>query len=158
MFDILLCTVLVSLLFDGISAYTVNHVESINESVNMIIHMCFLISIDSVIFVLFLYTLSITEGFPDSILPKLLLYGPFIINIIILVYNINNLEYRVGQITNYSMGVSVYTCFAMVGVYILFTMIVFFKRWNYIEKHNRASILLYLFVLATVTRYQMIFP
>ena len=56
------------------------------------------------------------------------------------------------------MGISAYTCFGMVGIYILFTLIVFFKRWHYIESNKRISILTYLLALAAITIVQGIFP
>ena len=46
----------------------------------------------------------------------------------------------------------------MAGIYILLSMFIFFRRWRYIERHKRVSIFTYLFVLACVTAYQMIFP
>ena len=83
---------------------------------------------------------------------------PFIINIAIVVIGIGSLRYERGEITNYSMGLSAYTCFIMAAVYIVMSVIAFFRRWRYIESHKRMSIFTYLLVLAVVTAVQMIFP
>lgn len=66
LFDGLLILGMVCIFFDGLTAYTVNHQEQVNEFVNRILHLFFLISIDSFIFLLFLYMLSITSGFPKK--------------------------------------------------------------------------------------------
>ncbi|MDD7404160.1 MAG: hypothetical protein SO170_10580 [Butyribacter sp.] len=107
------------LLFDGITAYTVNNLYSINSTVNMICHMIFLVGIDLYIFYLFLYMVSITTKIMENKRIRRLLYIPFVINILIVVINMPELEYRDGDISNYSMGISAYTCFIMAGVYIL---------------------------------------
>ena len=59
------------------------------------------------------------------------------------VLNIGSLEYRTGRLSNYSMGVSVYASFIMVGIFIILTFVVFFRRWRYIESHKRANIFTY---------------
>ena len=77
---------------------------------------------------------------------------------VVLIANIGSLEYIRGSVTNYSMGISVYTCFTMAAVYTLFSIVAFFKNWNYIETHKRAVICTYLLLLAVVTGIQMVFP
>ena len=91
-------------------------------------------------------------------LKRFILNVPYLVNVLIVVLNIGNLEFRQGQFTNYSMGISAYTCFIMVGIYILFTLAVFFKRWNYIESSKRISILTYLLALIVITLIQGLNP
>lgn len=157
-FDGLLGVGIIAVFFDGITAYTVNHLENINEVLNRVLHLFFLLSLDTFIFLLFLYMLSITAGFPKTKNRILLLCSPYIVNVILVLVNIPNLEYYRGEITNYSMGGSAYTCFVMAGIYILLSMIIFFRRWRYIEGHKRVSIFTYLLVLACITGYQMLHP
>lgn len=148
----------VSVILDGATAFTVNHREAIPTVVNDILHALFLLSIDLVIFALFLYMLHITGTFPESRRGKMLICLPFAINAVVVVCNIHTLEYIDGAYTDYSMGVSAYTCFIMAAVYIVLTLGTFLRRWNYIAGHKRASIFTYLLVLAAVTTVQMIFP
>ena len=56
------------------------------------------------------------------------------------------------------MGMSAYTCFAMVGIYFLLTLIVFFQRWHYIEGNKRIGILTYLLGGGSITIAQALFP
>lgn len=157
-FDGLLALSFPAILFDGLTAYTVNHLETVDKTVNMILHLFFLLSLDFFIFWLFLYMISITTGLPKQKSKKVLLYSPFVINVIVVVVNIPSLKYYTGELSNYSMGISAYTCFVMAGIYILLSMIVFFGRWRYIERHKRVSIFTYLSALALITGYQMVHP
>jgi len=157
-FDGLLILGILAVLFDGLTAYTVNHLDLVSDTTNRILHLFFLIFLDYFIFWLFLYMLSITSGIPKTKSGKLFLYSPFIANVIVVVINIPSLQYYEGKLSNYSMGISAYTCFVMAGIYILFSLLIFFSRWRYIEKHKRTSIFTYLFVLACITIYQMLHP
>lgn len=157
-FDMMLCVGFVAVLFDGLTAYTVNHLDEVNATLNMILHMFFLLSLDLFIFLLFVYMITITTGLPKTLRNRLLLYSPFFVNAIIVVVNMPSLEYLQGEISNYSMGVSAYTCFAMAGIYIVLSLIIFLDRWRYIEKHKRISIFTYLIVLISITVYQMLHP
>lgn len=157
-FDGLFCLGFWSILFDGATAYTVNHLEMVNPTCNMVLHMFFLLGLDSFIFVLFLYMRHITAGIPKSIGEKCLVYIPFAINVIVVIWNMPSLQYHTGKLSNYSMGTSAYTCFIMAGVYILLSLLTFIKRWKYMERHKRGSVLTYLLVLFGITTYQMMFP
>lgn len=158
MFDALLAVGVFSVLFDGLTAYTVNHLDKVNGTVNMLFHLCFLVGLDLFIFRLFVYMLSITAGLPKKKSGIFLMYIPLIINMIVVVVNIPNLEYIQGEVSNYSMGMSAYTCFAMAAIYILASIVIFFSRWRYIERHKRISIFTYLLLLAGITAYQMLHP
>lgn len=157
-FDELIWLGIACILLDGITAVTVNHLDTVNMTVNRILHMLFLISIDTVIYMLFGYMLKMTVASPKNKIKRAILNIPYIINVLVVVWNIGSLEFRIGKSTNYSMGISAYTCFAMVGIYILFTLFVFFKRWNYIESNKRVSILTYLLGLSGVTIFQALNP
>lgn len=147
-----------TLIFDGLTAYMVNHLDDVNTMLNRICHLIFLTSIDSFIFIQFLYLLHSTRGFPKKLNHRLLLFLPYLLNISIVIFFIDSLEYIHGNITNYSMGISAYTCFFMAAIYILFTFILFIKYGRDIESHKRVSILTYLSVSAGVTIFQMIIP
>lgn len=157
-YDVLLWEGLVCLFLDGITACTVNHQELVSPAVNLMLHGLFLISIDALIFISLLYMLDTTEGLPVSWKKRLILAAPFLINVLVVVLNLHSLEYRQGERSSYSMGISVYTCFAMVAIYILLTIVHVFRRWNYIESHKRVNIITSFLVVAGVTGYQMLVP
>lgn len=157
-FNALLVIGFFTILFDGITAYTVNHLDTVNHIFNMVAHMIFLIGLDSVIFTLFMYILSITSALPKKQTRMYVLISPFVLNVIMVIVNIPFLEYRIGQISNYSMGVSAYTCFAMAGIYMILSIAIFLKKRNYIESNKRWNIFTYLLMLFSVTVFQMIYP
>ena len=158
LFDELLIIGLISIVLDGATSYTVNHLVTTPEILNKILHIAFLLSLDLVIFTLFLYMLFITGAFPKRKTRRAALFLPFVINVIVVIASANSLEYIHGVKTNYSMGFPVYACYTMVAVYTLLAVFVFFKRWKHIERHKRTSIFTYLFVMMVVTTVQMFFP
>jgi len=158
LFDELLMLGIGCVIVDAITAYTVNHLDTIPPVINKFFHMMFLIGVDAVIFVLCLYMFYITGAQPRKKIIKAIVYGPFVVCIIMIVCNMGSLEYRTGTYTNYSAGLAAYTCFFMAGFYILLSMAVFFKRWNYLEQQKRVSVLTYLCVIACVTGVQMYNP
>lgn len=157
-YDVLLTEGIVCLFLDGLTAYTVNHQELINPMVNLVLHGLFLISIDALIFLMLLYMLDATEGLPSDRKKKLLLAAPFLVNVLIVVLNLHSLEYRQGKEIFYSMGISVYTCFAMAALYILLTIVYVIRHWKFIESHKRVNMMTNLLVVAGVTGYQMLVP
>ena len=86
---------------DGITAYTVNHLDSVPAVVNMVLHMCFLCSLDIMMFLMFLYLLDITRGIPKNRKKRILLMAPLVINLAIVIIFMPQLSYLHGNITNY---------------------------------------------------------
>lgn len=158
LFDELLIMGIVSIILDGATAYTVNHLDTVPPLLNKILHVLFLGSLDLIIFALFLYMLHITGAFPRSFKSRAAIILPFVINIAVVIIGADSIYYVQGKTTNYSMGLSVYTCYIMAAVYMILAIVVFFRRWNYIERHKRTSIFTYLLMLILVTTVQMIFP
>lgn len=139
-FDELMILGIVSIALDGITAVTVNYLDEVNIILNKALHLLFLLSIDTVIYMMFGYMIRTTGVLPQNKGKRMLLHIPYLVNVLIVVLNIGSLEFREGRFTNYSMGISAYSCFIMVGIYVLFSLILFFKCWDYIESNKRISI------------------
>lgn len=118
----------------------------------------FLCGLDAMVFLIFMYILDITRGIPESGKVMAWILLPFVVNIAAVIIFIPELNYRHGEITNYSMGISAYTCFIMVAVYMLGTVVLLItSRKN--MGHNRLSAVATCIVAAiAVTIYQMIQP
>lgn len=157
-FLLLVITGIINILFDGTTAYTVNHLEETPLKVNQLLHICFLTSIDVFVFMMFRYLLEVTGGVPESRKVRLIYQIPFVINIAVEILGSEKLEYRTGSITNYSMGISAYTCFVMVAVYMLASVVVFLRRRKNMEQHKATIIATYLVVTICVAAYQMCNP
>ena len=105
MFDELLYLGIITILLDGTTAITVNHLDTVDIVVNRILHMLFLISLDTVVYALFGYMLKVTGTMPKSKAVRIILHIPYLISVLTVMVNIRTLEFRIGETTNYSMGV-----------------------------------------------------
>lgn len=148
----------ISILFDGATAYTVNHLEQVPDIWNDILHMCFLCSLDAIVFLMFLYIADITIGIPKNKLKRFCLMLPLLLNIVIVVLFMPTLEYRSGEVTNYSMGVSAYTCFVMVAVYMAATIVLLFISRNNLGHHKLVTVSTCVMASVIVTGCQMLHP
>lgn len=157
-FEKLLIVGILTIILDGITAYTVNHLENVSPVLNGIFHLCFLCGLDSIIYLMFQYIFEISRGNPKSLKKRFLLKIPFIISLFIVVIFMPQLEYRKGEITNYSMGISAYTCFIMVMIYIAASIVVVYSNIENLGKNKILTISTYISVIACITIYQMIFP
>lgn len=157
-FELLLFTGIFSIAFDGITAYTVNQMNRVPVLLNDIFHACFLCSLDAIVLLIFLYILDITRGLPKKRRTRIVVSLPFIVNMAVVVIFMPQITYRHGNITNYSMGIPVYTCYIMVAVYMLGSvMLLIFGRKN--MGHNKLITITTCVVAAlAVTVYQMIHP
>lgn len=157
-FESLLIVGIFTIIFDGITAYTVNHLENIPPFLNGIFHLCFLCGLDSIVYLMFLYILEISREKPKSLKKRLILNLPFIANLAVVVIFMPQLEYRKGEISNYSMGISAYTCFIMVAVYLAASIAVVLSNLENLGRHKLLTISTYIAVIACIAGLQMTFP
>lgn len=157
-FESLLIVGIFTIIFDGITAYTVNHLENIPPFLNGIFHLCFLCGLDSIVYLMFLYILEISREKPKSLKKRLILNLPFIANLAVVVIFMPQLEYRKGEISNYSMGISAYTCFIMVAVYLAASIAAVFSNLENLGRHKLLTISTYIAVIACIAVLQMSFP
>ncbi len=157
LFDELLTMAVVSVIFDGITAYTVNNLETVHPVVNKLFHLLYMVSLESVIFFLFLYIMLLTGMYPQKLAGRLVVFGPYVLSVGVIVFNIDSIKYVEGNISNYSSGISAYSCFIMAAVYIILSIAIFCKNWSYFKYGNRSSILTYLLVLVGTSAVQFFF-
>lgn len=157
-FELLLVTGILSIAFDGTTAYTVNHLEEIPDVLNRILHAGFLCSLDIMVFLMFVYILDITKGLPKRRIIRRVLELPLFLSIVVVLLFIPTLSYRRGEITNYSMGVSAYTCYIMVAVYMSATVALLLAGWKKMGHHKLITIATCVGVAIAVTLYQMFHP
>lgn len=156
-FDELLILSIICIIFDGITAVTVNYLDVVNPIINRILHILFLVSLDTVVYMTFGFFLKAINGVMKKS-TRIVLSIPYILFILIAIFNIGNLKFIKGTYSNYSMGISAYTCFASVGIYLLFMIFAVIKRWSYIETNKRMNILTFLICASGIAIFQGIFP
>lgn len=157
-FEILLYTGIISIAFDGVTAYTVNHLDKIPMTVNAVLHACFLCSLDGILYLIFMYVLDITRGIPKSHKARAVIVLPFVMNLTVIIFFIPELTYRHGDITNYSMGISAYACYIMVAVYMLATIVLLITGRKNMGHNKLIAITTCIAAAVAVTVYQMIHP
>ena len=157
-FELLLYTGIIGIVFDGLTAYTVNHLNQIPAIVNAVLHACFLCSLDAILFLIFMYILEITRGIPKSGKARAVIVLPLVVNLAVVIFFIPELSYRQGESTNYSMGISAYACYIMVAVYMLGTIILRITGRKNMGHNKLITITTCIAVAIAVTIYQMIHP
>lgn len=106
-FDLMFVVAEIAVLFDGITACTVNFISQVPDFVNRLLHLGMFVGYEIFISLLFLYWLSVTVGIPKRKLLKAICILPSIIAILLTVFFIPELQFLKGKYTNYSMGISV---------------------------------------------------
>lgn len=158
LFDGVLWVGVASLIFDGVTAHTVNYLEVVPDSLNRILHMLFLMNVTAFVHLIYVYTLRRCEKYPKNKVIGVLLHAPCLICMLVTAFYIDELEFVQGKHTNYSMGVSVYSCFVSVAMCFVFTWITFFRGWKNIERHKRSSISIYLLTQVVLSLHQLFEP
>lgn len=155
-FDSLFIIAEIAVVLDGVTVYTVNHLDSVPASVNYIAHALYFVSLQLFVFEHFFYWLDVTGGAPGRrkraacMIPQLfstaatLLTMPF-------VYYVN------GEYTNYSMGVPVYICFGDIALYTVLTIVFFLRKSAYIEHDKKMSFMMTIVTSTVIWLIQIIF-
>lgn len=158
LFTAIYITAIMCIFFDGLTSYTVNHLDIINHSLNLIFHLCFYFSIQMFVFLMYIYILSLTDKIPSKIWQKLMISFPFVISVIISLFFINDVVFIQGSISNYSDGISTIACYLIVILYFVLTIATFFRNWKYIEKRKLLTIFVYLTVSICILLIQFFYP
>ncbi len=157
-FNTLFITVLIEIFFDGLTAYTVNHRDSVPAALNAAAHLVFLLTLTGSLYLVLLYILSVTDGLPASRKGKLLLAVPIAAASLAAAVFIPQLEYRRGTITDYSMGISVYVAYITGMCVSAAALSLLLGRWRFIERRKRNVILFCTSVTLVIEIFQAIFP
>lgn len=158
MFDCLIVAVVLCILFDGSTAYTVNYLESIPDWVNGLLHLGFFCSVDIMVYLMYLFVKKITVGIPKSRKKRFLSAIPLFLSLIGIVCFMPRIEYRKGEITNYSMGISVYICYGMLAIYMVVIVFLLVVGWKHLGRHKMITVSTYVAAAVLVAVYQMLHP
>ena len=157
-FDALMMIVPSLIVFDGVTAWTVNHLEIVPVSLNLVLHAVFFILLSLFMFVMFLHTLSFIKGFPQKLIFRFLIFLPFIISVILILVFLPELEFIIGKKVNYSMGISVVVCYLVILLYFILIFVFTVRRIKYLEVRKRINVMSFLFISLLILISQIIFP
>ena len=157
-FDALMMIVPSLIVFDGLTAWTVNHLDIVPVSLNLVLHAVFFILLSLFMFVMFLHTLSFIKGFPKRFFFRMLIILPFIISVILILVFLPELEFIIGKKVNYSMGISVVVCYLVILLYFILIFVFTVRRIKYLEVRKRINVMSFLFISLLILISQVIFP
>ena len=157
-FDALMMIVPSLIVFDGLTAWTVNHLDIVPVSLNLFLHAVFFILLSLFMFVMFLHTLSFIKGFPQKLIFRFLIFLPFIISVILILVFLPELEFIIGKKVNYSMGISVVVCYLVILLYFILIFVFTVRRIKYLEVRKRINVMSFLFISLLILISQIIFP
>ena len=157
-FDALMMIVPSLIVFDGLTAWTVNHLDIVPVSLNLVFHAVFFILLSLFMFVMFLHTLSFIKGFPKRVIFRILIILPFIISVILILVFLPELEFIIGKKVNYSMGISVVVCYLVILLYFILIFVFTVRRIKYLEVRKRINVMSFLFISLLILISQVIFP
>ncbi|MBQ8800032.1 MAG: HD domain-containing protein [Lachnospiraceae bacterium] len=157
-FERLLFFSLLYFVLDIVTVYTVNHLDTVPVIVNNILHLLYLWVIDRCLLDVFLYVAAILEMPLSSNKWKRIVFLPHYAGSLIMLLGISSIEYKVGTMSNYSMGVSVIVCYVLVLYYLGLAYYVWKKYRDNLPKQSRVNFLICVPVFLGAVLWQMFVP
>jgi len=148
-FSVLLIAVLIHLCFDGITIYTVNHLDTVPVWLNDTVHRIFMGTMVFVLYLFYRYIAILVEeesGKPGKLnkLAGVILVLSLLGELFLPIY------YTQTEVGNYSDGVYTYVCYACVAFYLVLCAGLLFGNWKVIDPRKKFAIGLALLVEFTV--------
>lgn len=157
-FDVLLAVAPWAVFFDGLTAWTVNHMNIVPGYVNRTAHLIFFVLMDIIIIVTAKYMYNELLGERKKERENLFLAIPGILSLVLLVAGIGELHYIHGETTWYSMGFSVYVCFATLVVYYGSILFIVISRHRFLPKDKMLGTLSFIVIMGIILIVQICFP
>lgn len=157
-FDALMIISPWAVFFDGLTAWTVNHMDIVPEVLNRGGHLLFLVLMDLTIVVTVEYFYDQLLGFRNRRRERLLLRIPGIVSLLLILAGIGELTYIQGKTTWYSMGFSVYVCYGTLILYYGSILYLVITRHNRLPRGKILGILSFIVIVGMILAVQMCFP
>ena len=158
-FDFLMVVAPWAVIFDGFTAWTVNHMDIVPENINRLAHLLFLIFMDLTIIITSEYMYEKLIGFKKKSSKELWsLRIPGVISLLLIIVGIRELYYIHGKTTWYSMGFSVYICYGTVVLYYGMILYLVITRYRFLTKEKILGTLSFIFIAGVILVVQICFP
>ena len=157
-FDALFIVAEMAVLFDGITACSVNFLECVPKVVNLLLHLGMYLSYEFFVVLLFWYWVYTTVGIPKKKTWKLVYILPSVVFGGMTILFLPQVSFLEGKYTNYSMGWSVYACFTCITVYFLMSIGVIIAKHRYIPVRKKSSLTTCLMFVVVILSLQVFFP
>lgn len=147
----------IAVIFDGITAWTVNHQELVPVAVNQLLHGAFFLTSDITIIFYNLYMIHEMIGIRSKKRLALLLLPGVVTSVGIFSF-LGKLEYIQGQTTNYSVGISVIFCYATLLVHLLILLGIVGVHHQTLEKRKIVGVMYPMILMMVCLIVQIIYP
>ena len=156
-FSVLLISTLIHLVFDAITVYTVNHLDTVPRSLNDMFHRVF---IGSMVFVMYLFYQYIAILVEEETGKRRYLYLPAKIFLIVAELGalILPVHYAVTPLGNYSDGIHPVVCYAGCVFYLFLCMWLLITNRTQLDPKKKFSIGAALIVMVAVSLLQAVNP
>ena len=155
LFSYLIIVQIVSLFFDMITVYTVNHFDSVSPYLNKLFHIMFIFSLCLFTYLTFLYIRQLVTD--DHRKKWLFTYSaPLILATFVAAYA--PMSYEESNIGNYSTGLGIASLFCIVGVYMVMMFYLILRYWRRIDSDKRRIILIALVTEICISLTQFLIP
>lgn len=156
-FDALLLVAPWAIVFDGATAWTVNYMEIVPDWLNLLLHALFFLFMNAVTLIVYLYMIYLMIDLKSKWKYVLTLL-PGILSMVGILIFLPDLSFIKGAYTYYSMGISVYICFASVVCHFLAVFILMIIKHRTIEKHKIFNLITMMVIMGIILLAQIVFP
>lgn len=157
LFGTILSVGMVQIVFDIITVYTVNHLETVPPLLNRIVHQFYMGLLMLYICLVYVYCVALVEEKMKTRLGvSKLAIAALIISFLGILFL--PLEYIENPVTNYSYGPVACVAYASVAVYIVLAMWIVIKYWKVIEYKQKIAIMVAMVTEILVLIYQTTVP
>ena len=157
-FDLLMILAPWAVFFDGLTAWTVNHMDLVPAFVNRGAHLLFFLSMDLFILSTTAYFYDQLLGFRKKKIGHLFLILPGLLSLLMIIGGFGKLTFIQGENTWYSMGFPVYVCYATVVLYYGSILCIVLAQRHFLPKEKKMEILSIILLVGVILGVQMYFP
>lgn len=158
-FDAIMYTMPWAIVFDGVTAWTVNHRAVVPDWANLVLHGLFLLLMNAGTTLVFVYMLhEITQFGKHKKQALALALTPGGISTILILATMHRLVFVDGVRTSYSMGIPVYACFASLVIQFGYLFALICVKLKSLEKRKVFSIFSFMVIALGILLVQVHMP
>lgn len=158
LFDYSLTAANLAVVFDAITACTVNLLDSVSRGWNLALHFGMYASYEVYVALLFWYWVSVTVGLPRKKYLRVLAAAVNGAVVVLTGCLMKDIAFLPGEVSNYSMGVPVYLCFFSVIIHCAATVLLIVLKHREIPGKKRMGLFTTVVFILIILGFQIIFP
>lgn len=157
LFGVILTVGMIQIVFDIITVYTVNHLETVPALLNRIVHQFYMGLLILYICLVYVYCVALVEYKKKTRLGvSKVAVAALIISFLGIMFL--PLDYIENPITNYSYGPVAYVAYGTVAVYVFLALWIVIRYWKVLEYKQKTAILIATITETLVLIYQITVP